>query len=79
MQKSGYQNHDHPFHSSRLTVCRSEGASNQPWNQRLTPYWKNVAGGCHLNRDIAALISEAGFACLDLQTMSPPGPPTRDL
>ena len=44
------------------------------WQDRLTPYWKNIAGGCHLNRDIAALISEAGFACRNLQTMHLPGP-----
>jgi ubiquinone/menaquinone biosynthesis C-methylase UbiE len=44
------------------------------WQDRLTPYWKNIAGGCRLNRDITALISEAGFACRDLQTMYLPGP-----
>jgi ubiquinone/menaquinone biosynthesis C-methylase UbiE len=28
----------------------------------LTPLWKKLAGGCHLNRPAGALISEAGFA-----------------
>lgn len=27
----------------------------------LTPVWKNLAGGCHLDRDIDMLISNAGF------------------
>lgn len=35
--------------------------SVQQWQHRLTPYWKHVAGGCHLNRDVPALLEEAGF------------------
>ena len=31
------------------------------WQNRLTPLWKLVAGGCHLNRDIKGLLAEAGF------------------
>jgi hypothetical protein len=27
----------------------------------LTPLWKRVAGGCHLDRDIPGLIASAGF------------------
>ena len=33
------------------------------WQTRLQPYWKPLAGGCHLDRDIPALLAEAGFAC----------------
>jgi ubiquinone/menaquinone biosynthesis C-methylase UbiE len=33
----------------------------EAWQHRLTPVWKRVAGGCHLNRPIDALISDAGF------------------
>lgn len=32
------------------------------WQTRLQPYWKPLAGGCHLDRDIPALLAEAGFA-----------------
>ena len=32
------------------------------WQDRLTPLWKRVAGGCHLNRKIDDLIIAAGFA-----------------
>jgi ubiquinone/menaquinone biosynthesis C-methylase UbiE len=28
----------------------------------LTPVWKRLAGGCHLNRDMLALLTQAGFA-----------------
>jgi ubiquinone/menaquinone biosynthesis C-methylase UbiE len=31
------------------------------WQQRLNGFQKKVFGGCHLNRDIAALIEQAGF------------------
>ena len=32
------------------------------WQQRLTPTWKVLGGGCHLDRPIDALIERAGFA-----------------
>ena len=44
------------------------------WQNRLTPHWKKIAGGCHLNRDIPALLIEAGFECKDIQSMYLPGP-----
>jgi ubiquinone/menaquinone biosynthesis C-methylase UbiE len=31
------------------------------WQARLQPYWKKLAGGCMLNRDVPALLEEAGF------------------
>jgi len=31
------------------------------WQYRLTPYWKRVAGGCHLDRKMDDLIRTAGF------------------
>lgn len=33
----------------------------QRWQDRLTPVWKHLAGGCHLNRDILGLMAGAGF------------------
>lgn len=44
------------------------------WQRRLTPIQRRVAGGCHLDRPIAALISGAGFAISDLQTYFGKGP-----
>ncbi|SFF37426.1 Methyltransferase domain-containing protein [Fontimonas thermophila] len=37
------------------------------WQDRLTPIWKPLAGGCHLNRDIPALIEAGGF-CIEALT-----------
>jgi ubiquinone/menaquinone biosynthesis C-methylase UbiE len=33
----------------------------QKWQDRLTPAWKAIGGGCHLNRPISSLIERAGF------------------
>jgi ubiquinone/menaquinone biosynthesis C-methylase UbiE len=44
------------------------------WQDRLTPLWKRFAGGCHLNRKIDELITEAGFRITELSTVYLPGP-----
>jgi ubiquinone/menaquinone biosynthesis C-methylase UbiE len=31
------------------------------WQDWLTPMWKRIGGGCHLNRPIRSLIEDAGF------------------
>jgi ubiquinone/menaquinone biosynthesis C-methylase UbiE len=41
---------------------------------RWTPRWSKVAGGCHLDRDIPAMVEEAGFNLSDLETFYMPGP-----
>jgi ubiquinone/menaquinone biosynthesis C-methylase UbiE len=49
-------------------------AAVRRWQDRLTPLWSTLAGGCHLNRDIPALLREAGFRLTDQQSMYLPGP-----
>ena len=44
------------------------------WQDRLTPAWKRVGGGCHLNRAIAQLIEESGFQFERLDTGYMRGP-----
>ena len=44
------------------------------WQDRITPLWKPIAGGCHLNRPIDPLIREAGFEISDLQVGYMAGP-----
>ncbi len=44
------------------------------WQDRLTPWWKPLAGGCHLNRDIPALLKAGGFHIRDVQASYLPGP-----
>lgn len=61
----------------RLLFCehgRAPDESVRRWQTRLTPHWKKIAGGCHMDRDIPALLAEAGFTCESLDTMYLPGP-----
>lgn len=44
------------------------------WQDRLTPLWQRLAGGCHLNRPIQALIAQNGFRIGSLDTGYAPGP-----
>jgi SAM-dependent methyltransferase len=36
------------------------------WQNRLTPLWRNIAGGCHLDRPIDQLLRHAGFEITEL-------------
>jgi ubiquinone/menaquinone biosynthesis C-methylase UbiE len=38
------------------------------WQDRLTPVWRRLAGGCHLNRPIDQLVERAGLRLTDLDT-----------
>ena len=44
------------------------------WQHRLTPLWRRVAGGCHLDRKMDDLMRAAGFDLSQLQTGYAPGP-----
>jgi ubiquinone/menaquinone biosynthesis C-methylase UbiE len=43
------------------------------WQRRLQPWWGRFSGGCRLDRDIPALLTEAGFEP-DVQQRYIPGP-----
>ncbi|MFE9785768.1 methyltransferase domain-containing protein [Nocardia salmonicida] len=49
--------------------------SVQVWQHRLDPIQQKIAGGCHLNRDIAGLIIDAGFEITELDRFYQPGAP----
>ena len=53
---------------------RAPEASVARWQDRITPVWKHVAGGCHLNRKPDDLIRSAGFAVEALETGYLKGP-----
>ena len=44
------------------------------WQDRLTPLWRRIFGGCRLNRKVDELIGAAGFQILELKTCYLPGP-----
>ncbi len=59
-------------------VFVEHGLSPEPgverWQHRLTPVWRHLAGGCHLDRKIDALIRSAGFDLTRLRTEYARGP-----
>lgn len=61
----------------RLLFCehgKAPDASVRRWQDRLTPLWKPIAGGCHLNRDIPGLLAEGGFRVEEMEQLYLPGP-----
>jgi ubiquinone/menaquinone biosynthesis C-methylase UbiE len=53
---------------------RSPDSGVAAWQDRLTPAWKLIGGGCHLNRKIDELIAGAGFRILEIEKSYLPGP-----
>jgi ubiquinone/menaquinone biosynthesis C-methylase UbiE len=45
------------------------------WQDRINPYWRRLAGGCNLNRDIPQLLSDGGFAVSELHRAYLPSTP----
>jgi SAM-dependent methyltransferase len=44
------------------------------WQRRMEPLQRAIAGGCHLTRDVPALVAQAGWQVEDLQQEYLPGP-----
>ncbi|MFA6300533.1 MAG: class I SAM-dependent methyltransferase [Nocardioides sp.] len=44
------------------------------WQRRLDPVQRRLAGGCHLSRDIPALVRDAGLEIEELRAEYLPGP-----
>ncbi len=61
----------------KLLFCEHGLAPDVPvqrWQNRLSPMWSKIAGGCNLNRDIPAMLKEAGFKSDDMEARYLPGP-----
>jgi ubiquinone/menaquinone biosynthesis C-methylase UbiE len=62
----------------RMIFCEhgeAPDANVKRWQERLTPVWKAIGGGCHLGRAIPSLIADAGFRVEGMETMYLPGTP----
>ena len=53
---------------------RAPEADVARWQDRLTPVWKRLGGGCHLNRKPDDLIRSAGFGLDGVETRYLKGP-----
>ena len=52
----------------------SPEGSVQLWQDRLTPVWKHIAGGCHRNRPIWTLVETVGFSISRIEEGYAKGP-----
>lgn len=60
----------------RLLFCEHGLAPDDDvrrWQNRIDPLWGRIGGGCHLNRDIPALLIEGGLEIESIETMYLPG------
>ena len=53
---------------------RAPDAKVARWQRIVEPVWKRMAGGCHLTRDVPALLGAAGFKLAELDQLYLPGP-----
>lgn len=64
--------------SGRMLFCEHGLAPDEKvvrWQERLSPYWKKIAGGCHLNRNIPKIIEDSKFKIVKLKSMYLPKTP----
>jgi ubiquinone/menaquinone biosynthesis C-methylase UbiE len=64
-------------HDGRLLFVehgRSDEEKVARWQDRLTPIWRRLAGGCHLNRPVRRLVEDAGFRLERVETGYMEGP-----
>lgn len=52
---------------------RSPDPAVRRWQERVTPAWSKVTGGCRLDRDPLAILAAAGFEVRELDTGYLPG------
>lgn len=55
-----------------LEHVRGQGRTLR-WQRAIAPAWRRVARGCHLTRDTAATLADAGFDVSDLSPWQLPG------
>ncbi len=61
----------------RLHVLEHGLAPDEPvrrWQRRVEPVQRAVAGGCHLTRDVPAIVARAGWQVEELEQSYLPGP-----
>ena len=60
----------------KLLFCEHGKAPDvdvRKWQNRVNPLWSRIAGGCNMNRDIPAIIEDAGFRITQDERMYIPG------
>lgn len=57
-----------------LEHVRADDADLVRWQERVDPVWSWVNVGCHVTRDIAAAVDEAGFEIDEIERFDAPEP-----
>jgi SAM-dependent methyltransferase len=63
---------------AKLVFCEHGAAPDADVRRsqaRIEPWWKVIAGGCHLTRDMPRIIADAGYRVETLEQMYLPGTP----
>jgi ubiquinone/menaquinone biosynthesis C-methylase UbiE len=64
--------------NGRLLFCEhgvAPDAKVAKTQRTIEPFWKLMAGGCHLTRDTVAMLDTSGFVCEKVEHMYLPGTP----
>ena len=48
-------------------VAATEGTKRRRWQDLVNPFWRKIAGNCHLNRETESAILAAGFEILEIK------------
>jgi ubiquinone/menaquinone biosynthesis C-methylase UbiE len=59
-------------HNGRLLFCEHGLSCDTPvqtWQHRLTPVWKPLMGGCHLNRPVRSYLEQGGFTVQEITNL----------
>ncbi len=51
-------------------VAADEGSKRRKWQDRINPFWRKLAGNCHLNRETEKAIVSAGFEISEIKRES---------
>lgn len=51
-------------------VAAAEGTKRRRWQNLTNPFWRKLAGNCHLNRETESAILGAGFEILEIKRES---------
>ncbi len=64
--------------TGRLLFCEhglAPDAGIAKWQRRIEPFWKRIAGGCHLTRPVGTAITASGFKIEEADSMYVPKTP----
>jgi len=53
----------------------SDKSSTAKWQGRFNPFWKKIAGGCNLNRNVEELLESTGFKITQIEKKKMTGVP----